>query len=564
MRSKFVLCFFFIVISFSFYGQNELDSLSQKDYIELFNDLNERITLDEKVDYATYIIKKAKREDNKEFIIAGYHTMMILYENENVLKYADSIIALTKDNVDVMYPAEAYRMKGAYYNNKKDYVRALDNYIIVSEYAKRLNDKKLLYKSNHSIAIIKRLIGKKEEALKLFKENLAFAKNNRKIVDSINYVISLSSVANVYNDLELGDSATYYNKLGLKEALKIKNKEYFHHFSLNQGLSLYHMEKYQEAIDSITKHVLFFKNIENSGTLSLSYFYCGMSYEKLNDQSNAIKYFKKVDTIFRDYKYIFPSTKEAYFKLIDYYKNERDLEKQLVYVNQLLEVDSILNNQYLYNNKLIYEKYDIPKLENERERILSEMNDKESNFKILTVVFTILLIAFFGIIIYQFKMKKLYKRRFNEIINKNKVEDSHVDKIESTHKKNKKKDLNLPENIVNDILKKLKKFEQNKLFTKNNLSQNSLAKEINTNSSYLSKIINHYKNKTFSNYINSLRIEYFIYRVENESDIRKYTIKAIAEEVGFNNAESFSTAFYKFKGIKPSYFLREFEKSRIK
>ncbi len=32
---------------------------------------------------------------------------------------------------------------------------------------------------------------------------------------------------------------------------------------------------------------------------------------------------------------------------------------------------------------------------------------------------------------------------------------------------------------------------------------------------------------------------------------------AIAEEAGFNTAESFSKAFFKKTGIKPSYFIKE-------
>ena len=88
----------------------------------------------------------------------------------------------------------------------------------------------------------------------------------------------------------------------------------------------------------------------------------------------------------------------------------------------------------------------------------------------------------------------------------------------------------------------------------------SLAKDFNTNTNYLSKIINHNKNSSFSNYINSLRIEHIIEILKTNSSIRKYTIKAIADEAGFSNSESFSKAFYKSKGIKPSYFIREMDK----
>ena len=46
--------------------------------------------------------------------------------------------------------------------------------------------------------------------------------------------------------------------------------------------------------------------------------------------------------------------------------------------------------------------------------------------------------------------------------------------------------------------------------------------------------------------------------------LRKYTIKAIAGEFGFNTSESFSKAFYKKHGIYPSYFLSRLEKNQEK
>ena len=41
---------------------------------------------------------------------------------------------------------------------------------------------------------------------------------------------------------------------------------------------------------------------------------------------------------------------------------------------------------------------------------------------------------------------------------------------------------------------------------------------------------------------------------------KKYTIKAISSEVGFNNVQSFAKAFHNSKGINPSYFIKELNK----
>jgi AraC-like DNA-binding protein len=89
-----------------------------------------------------------------------------------------------------------------------------------------------------------------------------------------------------------------------------------------------------------------------------------------------------------------------------------------------------------------------------------------------------------------------------------------------------------------------------------------VAKRFNTNSSYLSKVVNLKKDKNFSQYISELRIAYAVDKLKNNPRFRKYTIKAIAEEVGFGNAQSFSKAFYSRTGIQPSYFIRNLNKQK--
>ncbi len=83
-----------------------------------------------------------------------------------------------------------------------------------------------------------------------------------------------------------------------------------------------------------------------------------------------------------------------------------------------------------------------------------------------------------------------------------------------------------------------------------------------TNSKYLSKIVNTHKEKTFTKYINDLRVEYAIRKLQQDKKLRNYTIQAIAVEFAFDNAESFSTAFHKNTGLKPTYFIENINKTK--
>jgi AraC-like DNA-binding protein/TolA-binding protein len=552
-KKHFLKIIFVFLLSSSYsFGQKGIDTLKGNTFLELFEIINNCETLKKKTFYTNYLIKKAKNEKNEKFLIAGYHTQAIIHNDDVMLKFCDSIIELTSINEDEVYPLEAYQLKGDFYYKRKKYKTALDNYLQVSFYANKYKNKKQIFDSNYNIGIIKRKINEKESALVLFKENYQFALKNLDEIDTEDFLLSITSLANIYNDLNLPDSASTYNKKGIYESKRLKNKAFFNHFSLNEGVSFYYRNDYNKAIDSLEKYIPYFENNKRKANLSIAYYYCGESYLALKNESKAILYFKKLDTVFQVNKSIYPVSRNAYEHLISYYKKKGDVNNQLVYINKLLKVDSILHSQEIYLNKKIFKEYDIPKLKSEKETILKAKKETEINFfVILSIVLTLLLIIT-GFLIYQNKKRKFYKIRVEEILNE--------EILNTTNNKPNNKDTDIPKEIVSEILLKLEKFESDKEYLSKKVTLNSLAKKIDSNTNYLSKTINHYKNKSFSNYINSLKIKHITQRLKKDLTLRKFTIKAIASEAGFNNSESFSKAFEKINGIKPSYFLRELDK----
>ena len=133
------------------------------------------------------------------------------------------------------------------------------------------------------------------------------------------------------------------------------------------------------------------------------------------------------------------------------------------------------------------------------------------------------------------------------------------DTIKKSSRVKQKIVLGIPEPLVFKIIEKLKIFESDKGFLEHEITLMSTAKILNTNSTYLSKVINKTRNKNFANYINDLRIEYTINQLKLNPKYRRYSISAIADEVGFNNTKSFSRAFYKKTGKQTSLFIKELE-----
>ena len=120
-----------------------------------------------------------------------------------------------------------------------------------------------------------------------------------------------------------------------------------------------------------------------------------------------------------------------------------------------------------------------------------------------------------------------------------------------------KKAASVSEEIINEILYKLKEFEINKGYLDKDLDLSSLAKTLGTNHSYLSRVINQVKEKSFKNYLNDLRIEYAYVDLQTNPKKRRYTIEAIARDVGFKSAESFSKKFKQRFEMYPSVFLKK-------
>ncbi|UJH92730.1 helix-turn-helix domain-containing protein [Antarcticibacterium sp. 1MA-6-2] len=73
----------------------------------------------------------------------------------------------------------------------------------------------------------------------------------------------------------------------------------------------------------------------------------------------------------------------------------------------------------------------------------------------------------------------------------------------------------------------------------------TLAQELETNTSYLSVIINSYKSKTFPNYLKDLRIANAVRMLNKDHSLLRFSNQGLAEVFGFKTSESFSKAFYK-------------------
>ncbi|MBN1924972.1 MAG: helix-turn-helix domain-containing protein [Prolixibacteraceae bacterium] len=92
-----------------------------------------------------------------------------------------------------------------------------------------------------------------------------------------------------------------------------------------------------------------------------------------------------------------------------------------------------------------------------------------------------------------------------------------------------------------------------KMYLRQDLTMHQLAKEINTNTSYLSRIIRETYRSNFTTYLNSLRI-IEAKKIITNPGFENYTITEIFKKCGYKNKSTFYKAFKYFTGLEPDNY----------
>ncbi|MEM6718320.1 MAG: helix-turn-helix domain-containing protein [Bacteroidota bacterium] len=571
MNPKFPYHFFFFLcfnLNLFVNAQVENDSLAKYTYEDLHALIDSTKFDKQELSklYAEEYLKRAKLDKDKIKISRGYFYLTYYHHDKEIdlaIKYTDSIIKICKDCKHEKYPALGYHFKGVLYYLKGDNKIALDNQLKALEILKFNNNTSLEIDVRNAIILLKSNWTVNKETLNFAKENLEFIiKNKEKILDyTYKYFLALRNLSKEYLRNEKYKNGFEIIKKGIFESVNYKDSSEYYQFVSLAGTAQYYLENYQAAIDSSLKALPYLIKIKDRDVI-MKHYYIAKSYDKLNQKEKAHRYFLKADSIYQATKDIFPEMRNAYEHIIEYYKSKNDVENQIKYYDRLIETDKVIDSTYTYVKEIVNKKFDTPQAIAERNRLLKESQAKENTWKYSFGAIAATLLAFLGILIAVFRRQKKYKQRFEEVmLQENNPSKDISTALDATSEKETTttKDFGIPQEIVENILTQLQKFETSQKFTKPT-SLTELAKKLGTNPKYLSKVINGHYEKNFSTYINELRIEYVISKLKTDSKFRNYTIKAIGKEAGFGNTESFSKAFHKTTGIKPSYFIKQLQK----
>lgn len=509
------------------------------------------------LNYANTFYAKALREkDTVRAVVGMVFKAEILKKDSLAINYMDSMINLTKNSPNKLYPAHFHQKKFRYFFSKGiNNEEATKEILIAKDYAESTNNDSLKYLYLSRAGIMMNRTGKVEKALEMYLECYKYYKVHPKKISDNNYYSLLHNISSRFSENSQLDSALYYNDLSIKFGIEKEDDIYTSYAYFVRSGIYYRTKEYKKALENGKKSINGLISDENYPVLSSAYALIARSYLKLENDDQALFYFRKVDSIHSvNQVFYYSNYQRITFKyLYEFHKKQQDLEKQLYYLNKVIAWDSIRSRSTKKISKNFYEKYEKPILK-ERELLMSqpEQKVKKANQTKYILIFSLTLIL--GILTLQWRRQKKLKAQFKKVLEDAKKKSTPLIDNAKDH------EIDVPKEVIKRVSNNLVNFENNLGFIEPSLSLSKLAEQLDTNSNYLSKIINHHKRMNFSSYVNDLRIGHTLKLLDSDHKIRRYSVKGIAQEVGYKNAESFSNAFYKKTGLKPSYYIKQLEK----
>ncbi|NKI28315.1 AraC family transcriptional regulator [Arenibacter sp. 6A1] len=523
---------------------DSLIHLTYEQFMELEDEAYDKNELNRLRKLTDIHVQKAKSESNPLEIASGYYYRTIIEEPELAVKYCDSIIFVTVDSEHPKYPTLGYILKAIIYYDKAVYQLALHNYLTAYNLAVEKKNFKHQLTSSMAIAAIRNLNGQSHAAADIYTKSLILLKGeedykNRYYKD---YMILLYNLSLAHLRISQLDSSRLYLNEGIQRAILV-NDTMEHRDMVLVGAQLDYYEKnFEKAKDTLLKYTYQLEG--NSKAMKL--YYLGKIAQDSGNNNLAITYFKQIDSIVEETKAPFDNIKDVYQQLVMHYGLKDDQQREIESIEKLIFYDSLMTTDQKGIIQQATLAYDIPYLKFQKKKA-EELLKVKSNWVLILGT-----IAALGLLGGPYFYVKAHRTKIKLRIL---MEDPK--KLKSNTRKVEEHPASVPEEIRNELLAKLEAFEKSDLYLRKDLDMTLLAQEMDTNTSYLSTIINHYKQMSFPRYINGLKISTAIEELTKKPELLKYNYHGLAETFGFKTGESFSKAFYKKTGVYPSKFLKE-------
>jgi len=444
---------------------------------------------------------------------------------------------------------------GLVYKTMGDYEKALEYYTRAYEISKKMNYSVLLAVDLNNIAALYTVWGKYELASDYFRQALEidYETGNMAQVE-----MTLGNLASVIQSQGYPDSALVLFKESLAIAEKLGRHGNAAVKKINIGTIFFEAGQYPEALPYFIAGTETGKQLGLRSVIAVGLQNIGATYLKLGKYEDAEANLDQALIAAMEISAL-PIVLKVYESQSKLYEKMGKTQIALeAYRNYARVKDSIFTERSQTQLAEMEVRFETEKKQQHIELLIKDNQLHEAELKRkqialigLSAGVLILLIASLLITILFAQKSKANRKLVEKNLELMKQEEEEhkpitTESIHSTINDEEK------ERILTD-LDRLMKTE--KFFSQPQLSLADLAEKLETNTTYLSRVINEYFNTNFSNYLNKLRIreaqKMFAYHKH-----KSMTLEGIAGSVGFHSRSTFNTAFKKVTGVTPSIFIK--------
>lgn len=500
-----------------------------------------------------------------------------------------------------LFCAIGYLKMGNIYYMQGNYTSALDLYIKGLKICETCKDKKDMSRFYNNIGNIYCIFQDYEKGTDCYKKGYENCKLYPDKENEYKLLVNLSGISSYIKDTEKA-RRFYFGAEKLKQpGDTIKN-----YMSLfNWGLIMKNEGKYAEAIQNFRKAASYSSTYEMNPSYLCSVFEELYKTFDLMDIDDSTMYYINRCMDLAEKNNLLHLYSQPLKTLYRLYEKKGDLKNAILFQKKYLSIiDSIFNVREFNRVKNVQYLYEMEKTAKEISSLHADQKKKEQKIgRQRKVLFYILsgtvLISFLLVLVYiqKRKIQRSYRDLFH--INREIMESQQQNKEiqqqykERLQKKEERlvavyKQLNRYRELQNEppidneenlwqtetseinvkyqtsSLNKEQKqvladaisnvMETTRQFCEPDFSLEKLATLVNSNSKYVSQVINEMYQKNFSNYVNDYRIREARIRLMDIEHYGNYTIKAIAESLGYKSHATFINVFRKITGITPSIY----------
>jgi len=449
-----------------------------------------------------------------------------------------------------------------------------------------------------------------------FKKSLCYGENAYSLLNQINDAEWVTRVneflAKEYRLVGLYERSKKYTLLGLKSAAQISDPEKRSEAAglLDQELAYYEMElgNFPNAIPYIEHSLQEFEKIGieyNGRPAAASYQMLGYVYFRLENYDLSEMYYYKAESLLKEDCCVLGLVYNGLGGIRLKQKNWKEAEVYLKKAEKIADssrslklkkaVYSNINDYYegigdnfkasLYAVKYVRAYDDMNARSREitgtAENVLKPHKKSVQISVIKNAAIIVLLTSLVGIVIFfrikqkkqRSKLRNIIRSQLQLIASQDEalqmkpsggLEFSNISVEEVDDKDNgggnkKKNEPLMTLETETKLLELLEDFEKGELYNNKNMSLSFLAAELNTNTKYLSYVINQHKNADFKTYVNRLRINYIVDKLINDDRYRQYKISILADECGFSSHSKFASVFKAVTDFSPSAYIKHLD-----